>query len=102
MLKYFKNFSAITKDLKALYFNKKLWAAYKIVRHRFFKGSYFRLNLLTYDYFQTNIKIDRFYKTHIRWSNIKYNIAPKFFKYFLIYNFSRFKHYLLKYFQIKF
>ncbi len=68
MLRYFKKFSAITKDLKALYFNKKLWAAYKIVRHRFFKGSYFRLNLLTYDYFKTNIKIDRFYKTHIRWS----------------------------------
>ena len=91
MLKFFNKFSAIITDLKNLYFNKKLWATYKIVRNRFLKGSYFRLNLFTYDYFETNIKLDRFYKTHIRWRNLHTNVAAKFYKFFIIYNFARFK-----------
>ena len=36
-------------------------------------------------------KNDRFYKTHLKWGHIKNSVAPKFYKFFIIYNFLKFK-----------
>ena len=36
-------------------------------------------------------KDDRFYKTHLKWGHIKNSVAPKFYKFFIIYNFLKFK-----------
>lgn len=91
MWNFFKNFSNHLVNLKSLYFNKRLWAAYKIVKRKYFKSTHFQFKLFSEDYWKTNIKIDRFYKTHLKWGNIKNSIAPKFYKFFVIYNFLKFK-----------
>lgn len=94
---YLLNIEPFIKYLRSLFINRDLWGAYKFVRRRFFKGKYFRTNLLTHNYFDTNIKIDRFYKTHYRWCWLKTPAALIYYKFFVIYNFARFKQ-LSKYF----
>ena len=91
MWNLFKNFSNHLINLKTLYFNKRLWAAYKIVKRKYFKNTHFQFKLFSEDYWRTNIKLDRFYKTHLKWGHIKNSIAPKFYKFFVIYNFLKFK-----------
>lgn len=91
MWNLFRNFSSYLVDLKTLYFNKRLWAAYKIVKRKYFKNTHFQFKLFSEDYWATNIKIDRFYKTHLKWGHIKNSVAPKFYKFFIIYNFLKFK-----------
>ena len=36
-----------------------------MIRRRFFTYEHFKLKLFTDNYLNTNIKIDRFYKTHL-------------------------------------
>jgi ribosomal protein S2 len=86
-----KNCYKYYKELKNIYFNKKLWKIHYMVRRRFFQYKYFKLNLFTQNYFKTNIKIERFYKTHVRRNSIDRNIAPKIYKFYVIYNFFKYK-----------
>lgn len=87
----FQNFSNHLSYLKTLYFNKRLWAAYRLVKRKYFKNEHFQFKFFSDNYWATNIKIDRFYKTHLKWTYIKNSIAPKFYKFFIIYNFLKFR-----------
>lgn len=78
-------------DLKRIYFNKKLWNIHYMVRSKYFQDKYLKTTLYTQNYFSTNIKIERFYKTHIRWNSINNTIAPKIYKFFIFYNFLKYK-----------
>lgn len=62
MWNLFKNFSSYLVDLKVLYFNKRLWAAYKIVKRKYFKNTHFQFKLFSEDYWATNIKMIVFIK----------------------------------------
>lgn len=89
--KFFTSAKPVTLYYRKLFINKTLWATYNMVRRRFFTGKYFKTNLFTNNYFGTNIKIDRFYKTHFRWTWLKKINALVYYKFFVIYNFSRFR-----------
>jgi hypothetical protein len=62
-----------------------------MVRSKYFQDKYLKTTLYTQNYFSTNIKIERFYKTHIRWNSINNTIAPKIYKFFIFYNFLKYK-----------
>lgn len=90
LIKKTKHFIKELLDIRNILYAKKLWSIYKAIRHKYLKSNYFRANLLTQNYFRTNIKIDRFYKTHIRYKHIN-SFISKFYKFYVIYNFSKVK-----------
>jgi hypothetical protein len=87
----FKGVYSYLKALKKIYFNKKLWSIYYIVRKKYFKQKYFQFKLFAKNYFKTNIKFDRFYKTHLRFNTINNIFSTKLYKFFIIYKFLQFK-----------
>lgn len=93
-----KNISYL-HDLNIYYRSKSLISTYKMLKYRFRDKRNLKLNLFTNDYFKTNIKIDRFYRTHLHWPYVKDSFPPKFFKFFIIYNFCKFRQLSTKIFN---
>jgi small subunit ribosomal protein S2 len=90
------NYTLYINNIKNYYFGKRLWTAYKIMKRFFFQPRYFKLNLFSNNYFKTNIKIDRFYRTHLRWHFFKKMSMVRSLKFFMIYNFSKYKQLHIK------
>jgi ribosomal protein S2 len=71
---------------------QKSWFVDRFIYTRYLKGPYFKKSILNKAFVENKLVVDRFYKTHLHWSNLKKIFILKLLKFFLFFNFTHYMH----------